>query len=250
MKYPNFFFENKLWERNFERVAGVDEVGRGSFAGPVVAGCVVFPKDQSIKLFKDSSVKVDDSKKLTSRQREKSGKWIKKNVLTWGIGIASVWEINKKGMGKATLSAFRRAIGNANKRLNIRIEYLLIDAYYIPYVRGIRMPVKSEKIRNRHAKKPKDIKFLGNQLAIINGDEKSLSIGAASIIAKVYRDKLMINLSKNPKYKVFGWERNKGYGTKEHRRVIRKYGISKQHRTKFVESLLKNESIKNKYKHN
>jgi ribonuclease HII len=148
-------------------------------------------------------------------------------------------EINKKGMSKATLSAFRRAIEDANKRLKYRIDYLLIDAYYIPYVRGIRMPIKSAKFRNRHIKKPGEIKYSGNQLAIIKGDEKSISIGAASIIAKVHRDNLMINLSKESKYKVYGWERNKGYGTKEHRLAIKKYGITKLHRKKFVETLLK-----------
>ena len=239
MKYPNFFFEKKLWEKGFKRVAGVDEVGRGSFSGSVVAGCVVFDENLSVNRFKDIGIKIDDSKKLTSRQREKSSEWIKKNALAWGIGESCVFEINRKGMGKATLSAFRRAITDANKRLTSRIDYLLIDAYYIPYVRGIRMPAKYAKYKNRRTKKPSDIKYFGNELAIINGDEKSLSIGAASIIAKVYRDNLMTKLGRLPKYKVYRWEKNKGYGTKEHRYAIKKYGTTKLHRKKFVETLLK-----------
>jgi len=218
MTSPNFSFENKIWSKGFKNIAGVDEVGRGSFAGPVVAAAVVFNPNILHTIYDiQNDVRIDDSKKLTSLQREKAEKWIKKNATAWGIGEVSTSLINRMGIGKATRAAFRRAIANTNLRLEVRIDYLLIDAFYIPRIRGLR----------------KD-----RQLAIIKGDQKSISIAAASIIAKVYRDKLMLRLSKNSKYINFGWERNKGYGTGEHQRAIMKYGITRYHRSDFIETYL------------
>ena len=109
---PDFSFEKALWKKNYKAVAGVDEVGRGSFAGPVVAGCVVFHS-----IFNEALV-INDSKKLTSIQREKADKWIKENALCWGIGEASVTEINRLGIVKATEKAFRRAIANCTLSIN------------------------------------------------------------------------------------------------------------------------------------
>lgn len=209
---PDFKFERTIWRKRFNIVAGLDEVGRGCFAGPVVAGCVSFPNNITIKQF--NNLKIDDSKKLRARQRERSASWIKENALTWGIGEAPASLINRIGMGRATKVAFRRAITNAN----LKIDYLLIDAFFIPYVRGL-------------ARK--------HQLAIVNGDEKSISIAAASIIAKVYRDSLMRRLSKELKFKKYAWGRNKGYGTREHQGAIKKYGLTRYHRKKFVETWLK-----------
>ena len=191
-------------------------MGRGSFAGPVVVGCVAFP----LQIWetgggKNLSVTVNDSKKLTPRQRELASFWIKKKALCYGIGWASVAQINKLGIKKAGEIAFRRAIKNCNKR----IDYLLIDAFYIPYIKGLRRR---------------------NQKPIIKGDGKSVSIAAASIIAKVYRDKLMVKLSRNPKYKKYSWAINKGYGTLDHRKAIRKYGVTRHHRRQFVETWLRN----------
>lgn len=211
-KRPSFRIEKKLWQR-FTFIAGVDEVGRGSFAGPVVAGCVIFNSHSSFP----RNIKVDDSKKLTSRQREKASVWIKKNALSWGVGEIPTALINRLGMARATKMAFRKAVSEARKRLGKSIDYLLIDAFFIPYVRG----------------NPK-----GRQRAIINGDEKSLSIAAASIIAKVYRDKLMLRLSKKVKFKKYGWGKNKGYGTKEHQLAIKTYGITRYHRKAFVKNFL------------
>src|SRR3990167_2945198 len=194
MNLPDFYFERKLQKIGYKYIAGVDEVGWGCFAGPVVAGCVVFSAGpvgsssrsiSSLKLagtqrdslrFRHPSL-INDSKKLTSKQREIADKWIKKNVLAYGIGEASVTQINKLGIKKATEIAFRKAVVFANLRLKTQdhksyvISYLLVDAFYIPYVRGLRRR---------------------NQKAIIKGDAKSISIAAASIIAKVYRDKLMV----------------------------------------------------------
>lgn len=251
MKLPDFSFEKKLWKKKYEFIAGVDEVGRGCFAGPVVAGCVILNKQ--ISKSTNKQIKIDDSKKLTPRQREIADKWIRKNCLAWGIGEASVGKINKLGMGKAARIAFRQAIRETNKRLrysildtrnkqklgrqisNIKypsIDYLLADAFFVSYVPGLPARRRKNK-KGRFYKKAN-----GRQQAIINGDEKSVSIAAASIIAKVYRDNLMLKLSKRPKYRKYGWGRNKGYGTREHQRAIKKYGITRQHRKQWVDTWL------------
>ncbi len=208
---PDFIYEKKLWDGNFNIIAGIDEVGRGSFAGPVVAGCVIFKKSKTLIL--QTNVEINDSKKLTSSQREIASIWIKENCLTWGIGSASVSEINRLGIKKGTEIAMRRAIKNCKKQ----IEFILIDAFYIPYTKGLRRK---------------------NQKAIIKGDTKSISIAAASIIAKVHRDALMTKLSKNPKYKKYNWHKNKGYGTKEHRDAISKHGATRHHRKLFIRKII------------
>jgi ribonuclease HII len=217
MNYPDFKYEKVRWRRGFKYVAGVDEVGKGCFAGPVVAAVAAFAPNSNYQFpisgeFSKRTI-VNDSKQLTPRQREIADKWIRKNALVFGIGQASVTQINKLGIKKATEIAFRRAIKACGKS----IDYLLIDAFFIPYVKGLR--------RKR-------------QQAIIKGDTKSISIAAASIIAKVYRDKLMTKLSKQPKYRKYGWGRNKGYGTREHRNAIKKYGTTRQHRKAFVNTWL------------
>jgi len=244
MTYPNFLFENRLRKLGYKFIAGVDEVGRGCFAGPVVAGCVVFSElgrvteaegvPSSARRESEKSrtgrasgktridsrhplVVINDSKKLSPKRREIADKWIRKNALAFGIGSASVSQINKLGIKKASEVAFRKAIVNCK----LSINYLLIDAFFIPYVRGLRRK---------------------NQKPIIKGDTKSVSIAAASIIAKVYRDKLMTDLGKKPKYKKYKWNKNKGYGTLEHRNAIKKYGLTRQHRKKFVETWINNSS--------
>lgn len=204
MILPNFSFEKPVWKKGFKAIAGVDEVGRGSFAGPVVAGCVVFSPE--VKIPKE--IVINDSKLVSPKRRLIASDWIKGNAISWGIGEGSVAQINKFGIKKATEIAFRKAIKKVSP------DYLLIDAFYIPYVKGLRRK---------------------NQMAIVKGDTKSLSIAAASIIAKVYRDKLMTALSKKPKYKKYKWGKNKGYGTRLHRNAIKKYGITKYHRKDFVD---------------
>ena len=234
MKEPTFYYERKYWKLGYEYVAGVDEVGRGCFAGPVVAAAVVFRKGETLR--NQGFSLINDSKKLTKLQREIAEKWIKENALTWGIGEISVALINKLGMGKATSAAFRRAIKAANSKFqmpNVKIDFLLIDAFYIPYLDGF--PKGRNKLKG--SKNPK-YKYGSKQLAIIKGDEKSYSIAAASIIAKVYRDNLMMGISKKNKYKNYGWESNYGYGTREHRKAILKYGVTAYHRTQFVQTYL------------
>lgn len=223
MKYPNFRFEKRFWKR-FKFVAGVDEVGRGSFAGPVVAGCVVFSKKTKVP----SEIRVDDSKRVSPKKREDASIWIKENALSWGIGEVPTSVINRLGMAKATKMAFRKAISQARGKLGNSIDYLLVDAFFIPYVRHLPVRRRKDK-KGRYIRNPK-----GRQKAIIDGDQKSFSIAAASIIAKVYRDRLMLRLSKNPKFRKYGWGRNKGYGTAEHQLAIKRYGITRYHRKSFV----------------
>jgi ribonuclease HII len=214
---PDFSFERKLHRQGYKLIAGVDEVGRGCFAGPVVAAAVAFAPINNLQLpiYNEFSkeIIINDSKQLSEKQRMIADKWIRENAVAFGIGSASVSQINRLGIKKATETAFRRAIVNCK----LSIDYLLIDAFYIPYVKGLRRR---------------------NQKAIVKGDTKSLSIAAASIVAKVYRDKLMTKLSEERKYKKYKWNKNKGYGTKEHQRMIRKYGITNLHRKTFVKTWL------------
>jgi ribonuclease HII len=243
-KLPDFRFENKLWRKGYKFVAGCDEVGRGCFAGPVVASVCIFAPNSKFKFTTSNEVQknivINDSKKLTRLQRERASRWIKENCIGWGIGLGSVAEINRLGLSKATNSAFRRAVKDLNKKVKHGVDYLLIDAFYIPYIRGLLMPLKTQKLLNKKSKKLKDIKPYAGQLAIVNGDERSFSIAAASIIAKVYRDKLMKDLSK--KFVTYGWETNKGYGTRKHISEIKKHGSTKHHRKIFVASCLNNSS--------
>ena len=174
--------------------AGVDEVGRGCLAGPVVSAAVVLKKDINLKLLKDS-------KKISFKKREKISKHIKENSY-FAIGIASVEEILKLNILQASLLSMKRALN----QLTIKPEITLIDGNFAP--EGIK-----------------------KYKTIINGDEKVKAISAASIIAKVYRDKLMIKLSE--KYSNYSWERNFGYGTKAHLEGLKKFGVTAHHRKSF-----------------
>lgn len=211
MTLPDFSFEKKLWKKGFKNVCGVDEVGRGCFAGPVFAGAVVFTSDSVFDLPK--GIKINDSKKLTELQRKTSAKWIKENCSYWGVGSSSVSEINKLGIKKATEIAFKKAI----KACHDLIDFLLVDAFYIPNVLGLDK---------------------NSQMPIVKGDSLSFSIAAASILAKVERDFFMDTLAQGKKYQKYEWHKNKGYGTKSHREAIEKYGITEHHRKLFVRNLI------------
>jgi ribonuclease HII len=213
---PDFKFEKEIWKKGFDFVAGLDEVGRGSFAGPVVAGLVLY--ESEIKDTKE--VNINDSKKLTQKQRRESEGWIKENALLYSVGEVNAGIINSVGMGKATHMAFRKAVKKANGAIKEGIEFILVDAFFVPHVRGF--PTK----RNVRQK------------AIKKGDSLSFSIASASIIAKEYRDSLMKKLAKKNPFDKYLWDKNKGYGTKEHRDAIKKHGITKQHRVRFVESYI------------
>lgn len=206
MQKPSFKEERKFWKRGYKYVVGLDEVGRGAFAGPVVVGAVVFDKNVDKKVV----CEVTDSKLLKPLKRKFLEKIIKENALLALSTSISVSFISKHGIGKATAAAFRKAIGQIQKQLNDGKHFVLVDGFYVRYLRGIG---------------------LQNQKAIIKGDQKSLSIAAASIIAKVYRDQLMKTLGK--KYPKYGFAKNKGYGTKKHQEALKKYGLSNVHRKSF-----------------
>ncbi len=175
-------------------VAGVDEVGRGCLAGPVVSAAVILKKGVKVKDLKDS-------KKLSFKRRIEISKNIKKNSY-FSIGVASVKEIEKLNILNASLLSMKRAILNLSKIPDL----VLVDGIFTPKV---SYPCK----------------------AIIKGDENIYCISAASILAKVYRDKIMIKMSK--KYKNYFWNKNFGYGTKEHLKGLKKYGLTTMHRKTF-----------------
>lgn len=194
---PTLKYEQQLWKGGYNNVCGIDEVGRGCFAGPVVVGAVIFPKD--CEIIND----VADSKLLNQKVRQKLDPEIKERAVAWAIAEISVLVINKVGIGKATQMAFRKAL----RLLSVRADFVLIDAFSV----------------NHYSRK--------KQKAIIKGDQLCFSIAAASIIAKVYRDDLMRKL--HQKYPNYGFDKHKGYGTKEHQEAIKKYGLSKIHRKSF-----------------
>lgn len=238
---PNFHYERKLFKNGFSIVAGLDEVGRGSLAGPIVVGATVFDKETSDKFFKlnklDKKIVINDSKKLTELQRIRANKFIRKNVLAFGVGTVSARKINKIGIVKATEMAYRKAIISANSKTEKRVEYLLIDAFYIPYLSNYPSFIRSTKNKKTCGKY---LAGTHRQLPIIKGDEKSVSIAAASIVAKVYRDNYMTKKSKIAKYRKYCWDKNKGYGTSAHRVALLKYGKTIYHRNLFLRKLFDN----------
>ncbi len=192
----NFSYERRLWAKNITHIAGIDEVGRGSWAGPVVAAAVVFPP------FYKPTFKLFDSKLLYPRQREELTEKILRDAYV-GFGVVGVPTINQIGIGKATQRVFKQAI----RALSVGCEYYLIDAFYI-----------------RHWRRD-------NQLPLKGGDKICASIAAASIVAKVYRDNLMRLLAK--RYPQYDFDQHKGYGTKMHQARIREYKLSRVHRKSF-----------------
>ena len=197
MNLPTFEHESQFWSRGLTYVAGVDEVGRGCFAGPVVAAAVILPSTFN------ATNEIDDSKRLTALKRNKLAAIIKKHALTFSIAESSVQVINEIGVGKAAQEAFTKAVNGLKKAP----QHILVDAFRITSYASHR------------------------QTPIIHGDRISISIAAASIIAKVYRDELMQKMHKH--YRTYDFFSNKGYGTKKHRDAIKKFGLCDQHRTSF-----------------
>ena len=186
-------YEKELIKKGISVIAGVDEVGRGPLVGNVVAACVVLPKNYQLE-------GLTDSKKLSEKKRNNFFDIIKRDALAIGIGEVNEKEIDKLNIYQATKKAMTIAINKANKQ--IKIEHVLIDAMPL----DIDIPTTS----------------------IIKGDAKSLSIAAASVIAKVTRDREMYELDKI--YPMYDFCHNKGYGTKKHIEAIKKYGIIEEHR--------------------
>ena len=176
-------------------IAGVDEVGRGSLVGPVFAATVIFKKNIDKK-------KIKDSKQLSRNQRNLMEKYIKKNSV-WAVGSASLKEIEKLNILNATLLAMKRSI----KKLKSKPSLIMIDGNRLPIMSGYKLK------------------------SIIKGDQKVPEISAASIIAKVSRDRFISKMSE--KFKKYAWNKNSGYGTKQHLSAIKKFGVTKHHRKTF-----------------
>ena len=200
---PTFDIENNY---GFELIAGVDEAGRGPLCGPVVAAAVVFPR-RDIEI----PVIIRDSKQMTSHMRGVAYDWIVHNTI-WAVAQCSAAEIDQMNILNASLVAMARAV----QKLTQMPQFCLID--------GNRLPP--------------DL----NGMAVVKGDAKSLSIAAASIIAKETRDKIMHELA--VQYPMYAWDKNAGYPTPEHLRAIEKYGINQHYRKSFkpIKERIKNET--------
>ena len=185
---------------DYEYIAGIDEVGRGPLAGPVVTCAVILPKDCDI-------LYINDSKQLTQKKREELYEEITAKAISYGIGISSPQRIDEINILQANYEAMRQSI----KNLSVIPDILLNDAVTIPEVRIPQVP-------------------------IIKGDTKSISIAAASIVAKVHRDRLMVEYDKQ--YPGYGFASNKGYGSEEHVQAIKKLGPSPIHRKSFLSNLV------------
>ena len=193
-------YERALYAKGYEFICGIDEAGRGPLCGPVVAAAVILKKDDHIE-------GVNDSKKLSEKKRESLFETIKERAVAWSVGIVDEETIDNINILEATRLAMKKAV----EGLKQKPEYALVDA---------------EK------KVPIDVPYS----PIIKGDALSESIAAASIIAKVTRDHMIIELDKE--YPEYGFAKNKGYGTKEHTEAIKKYGLSKAHRKSFCKKFI------------
>lgn len=192
-------YEYQYW-KEYDYVCGIDEVGRGPLAGPVMAAAVIFPKDVNL-------LYLNDSKQLSEKKREELYEEIKEAAVAYAVGIANVDVIDRINILQADYEAMRQAIG----KLSVVPELLLNDAVTIPSVNQPQVP-------------------------IIKGDTKSISIAAASILAKVERDRLMCLYDEV--YPQYGFARNKGYGSAEHIEALRKYGPCEIHRRTFIKNLI------------
>ncbi len=196
--------ERIFYRQGIKHIAGVDEAGRGPLAGPVVAAAVIFPPGTMIRY-------LNDSKKLTAARREELYVLIKKVALSWAVGVCSPAEIDRLNIYGAVMQAMRSALF----ALSLEPEVVLVDGFPI---RDISLPQK----------------------AIPGGDALSLSIAAASVVAKVTRDRIMLDLHR--RYPEYGFDRNKGYGTREHRLALARCGPCSEHRRSFRGGSLEGES--------
>lgn len=202
MKYPNLNEEKKLWKKGYKYVAGLDEVGRGPLAGPVLAAAVILNFKSPIS---KEFLNIKDSKKLSSKRREEIYKIIRNQPqIIYGIGKVSHKIIDKINILNATKLAMKRAVDNLRLK---KIDFLILDGNF--GINGIHIMQRS----------------------IVKGDEKVMSCALASIIAKVERDKLMVKYHK--KYPDYGFDRHKGYGTRLHYEMLRNFGPSVIHRRSF-----------------
>mgnify|MGYP000978642695 FL=1 len=202
-------YENKLYKQGINYIGGVDEVGRGPLVGPVVAACCVLPKDFVLE-------GLTDSKKLSEKKRNAFFDYIKDNCICYGIGIVEPEIIDEVNIYQATKIAMKQAISKVEEQIDL--EHVLIDAMPL----DLDIPTTS----------------------IIKGDSKSISIAAASVLAKVTRDSMMYELDK--KYPQYGYASHKGYPTKKHLEAIHKYGLIEGYRKTYgpVREILEGEKCK------
>lgn len=198
---PDLLLETELREKGFKYVCGVDEAGRGPLAGPVCAAAVILPENIEIE-------GLNDSKKLSEKKREALFEVIKEKAVAYSIAYGSLEEIEEINILNATFLAMNRAISE----LKVNADFALIDGNQVP--KGIEIPCQT----------------------VVKGDAKSASIAAASILAKVTRDRLLLEYDKE--YPQYNFKKHKGYGTKEHTELILKYGPSPIHRMSFLKKLL------------
>ena len=187
-------YENELYDKGINLIGGIDEVGRGPLIGPVVAACVILPKNYKLE-------GLTDSKKLSEKKRDKFYNILIKDAVSIGIGIVDEKEIDELNIYQATKKAMAQAVDN----MKIKPEHILVDAMPLE----LDIPTTS----------------------IIKGDAKSITIAAASVIAKVTRDRMMYELDE--KYPMYDLKHNKGYPTKKHLEALKKYGITKYHRLSY-----------------
>ncbi len=198
---PDYEFEKAAVNSGFSCICGVDEAGRGPLAGPVCAAAVILPEGAVIE-------GLDDSKKLTEKKREGLYDIIKETAVAYSVAYGTLEEIETVNILEATYLAMNRAI----EGLNVKPDFALIDGNRVP--RGIKIPCET----------------------IVKGDSKSMSVAAASVLAKVTRDRLMLEYDK--KYPEYNFKKHKGYGTKEHTELIKQYGPCEIHRLSFLKNIL------------
>ena len=198
---PDFTYEKAAMESGFKLICGVDEAGRGPLAGPVCAAAVILPQDTEIE-------GLNDSKKLSEKKREALYDVIKEKAIAYAIAFGTLEEIEEFNILEATFIAMNRAI----EGLQVKPDFALIDGKRVP--KGIKIPCET----------------------VVKGDAKSSSIAAASILAKVTRDRLLLEYDKE--YPQYNFKKHKGYGTKEHTDLILEYGPCPIHRLSFLKKLL------------
>ena len=198
---PDYEFEKAAVNSGFSCICGGDEAGRGPLAGPVCAAAVILPEGAVIE-------GLDDSKKLTEKKREGLYDIIKETAVAYSVAYGTLEEIETVNILEATYLAMNRAI----EGLSVKPDFALIDGNRVP--RGIKIPCET----------------------IVKGDSKSMSVAAASVLAKVTRDRLMLEYDK--KYPEYNFKKHKGYGTKEHTELIKQYGPCEIHRLSFHKNIL------------
>lgn len=198
---PDFEYEKAAAKSGFKYICGVDEAGRGPLAGPVCAAAVILPENCDIE-------GLNDSKKLSEKKREQLFDIIKEKAVAYSVAFGSLEEIEELNILEATYLAMNRAI----EALSVKADFALIDGNRVP--KNIKIPCET----------------------IVKGDSKSMSVAAASVLAKVTRDRLLLEYDK--KYPLYNLKKHKGYGTKEHTDLIKLYGPCEIHRLSFLKNIL------------